>query len=662
MSNNDLFLKTMKKLQENRKINKKLIKESNDHELEGEEKDVITIIDPDLSIDEFKEKQNRINDIIEETPEGEKVVDTEYVGMKIYTCSRCLNNFYSETEMSEDQTCPVCYEIPEEFIYIGTVEQQETQEDTDAVEEAEKELDGTNENENEENNNEEINNEEDLFNTTDEENEEDKGANESKQVNGQNNIINEDIVPVEVEEPMSQSEQTLVDLSNIYNQLDRAESIEDIANVIVIIPDESLKCVAQDTLDQCKNEYNYDTPYVANKVSEALKNENVIKENQRGDNKNKLEEDRDSTKVTLKYKNGTTEEINKDELTNKDMDNIVEILDNATNLIIDASDYKRISKENPTATFNDIININLNESTNQEEWILEDCDCDCDCEEEEDAEETLELDESIVIEAKFPLSLSKFIYDLDKDKGNAWSGNVPTKTNGVDVVEVYRNGKSENSMDDIINAVTNKYPQLEVYGKSNTSVFFKRKEKEIKTEDNSLENFNSVVVIYTSNANYTKYFELENPMTKEELQSIRKQIVNKELYIMDFVSKYNATEKRSKKELTPETYVMRIDSSKEENLEEWVLEDCDTCDNHKEESLLESAKFDYMLLDRLRSDCDYFIDNPSEKHLWAGSIDGQIDKMKEIYNSFKDEDKPEWITLDEIDNYKTKMKEAIKNK
>ena len=142
---NDLFIKTMKKLQENRRIerNSKVLKEDKHVDLEGEEKDIVTVIDPDLSTKEFKEKQQEVNDIINNTPEGENVVDTEYVGMKIYTCPLCLSNFYSEVEMDDEAQCPVCFETPDKFVYLGTVEQAANDSDEEAVEKAEQELDNS---------------------------------------------------------------------------------------------------------------------------------------------------------------------------------------------------------------------------------------------------------------------------------------------------------------------------------------------------------------------------------------------------------------------------------------------------------------------------------------------------------------------------------------
>lgn len=146
-----LFAKTMKKLQENRKLekSKSILKEdinddvTNIEDVEGFEHDVVTVMDPNLSTEEFIEKQDEVNKLIEETPEGEKVVDTEYVGQKIYTCPLCLTNFYSETEMGEEQKCPVCYETPTEFIYLGTVEQDINDEDEEMLDAAEEEMNST---------------------------------------------------------------------------------------------------------------------------------------------------------------------------------------------------------------------------------------------------------------------------------------------------------------------------------------------------------------------------------------------------------------------------------------------------------------------------------------------------------------------------------------
>ena len=64
---------------------------------------------------------------------------------------------------------------------------------------------------------------------------------------------------------------------------------------------------------------------------------------------------------------------------------------------------------------------------------------------------------------------------------------------------------------------------------------------------------------------------------------------------------------------------------------------------------------DYVLLDRLRADCDYFLGagGRSEKHLWAGNVHAQIKKMRELYNALPE--KPEWLTAEAIDRYAAQM-------
>ena len=69
------------------------------------------------------------------------------------------------------------------------------------------------------------------------------------------------------------------------------------------------------------------------------------------------------------------------------------------------------------------------------------------------------------------------------------------------------------------------------------------------------------------------------------------------------------------------------------------------------------AKFRYMMLSRMKSDCNYCLGygNRSTNHLWAGDEIGQIQNMKAIWNIFPEEDKPEWLTWDELLEYEQKM-------
>lgn len=69
------------------------------------------------------------------------------------------------------------------------------------------------------------------------------------------------------------------------------------------------------------------------------------------------------------------------------------------------------------------------------------------------------------------------------------------------------------------------------------------------------------------------------------------------------------------------------------------------------------AKFNYMLLNRLQLDCDYYLGNGDRctRQLWAGNEQAQIDKMRELWDSFADDAKPQWLSMEEINEYAVRM-------
>lgn len=77
---------------------------------------------------------------------------------------------------------------------------------------------------------------------------------------------------------------------------------------------------------------------------------------------------------------------------------------------------------------------------------------------------------------------------------------------------------------------------------------------------------------------------------------------------------------------------------------------------HKEDT------FRYQMLSRLQMDCDYFLGNGNraDKHLWAGNVPDHIKIMRALYNSFSDDKKPEWISMEDIDNYEKEMTDTLK--
>lgn len=66
-------------------------------------------------------------------------------------------------------------------------------------------------------------------------------------------------------------------------------------------------------------------------------------------------------------------------------------------------------------------------------------------------------------------------------------------------------------------------------------------------------------------------------------------------------------------------------------------------------------EFDYQLLGRLQQDCEYYLGfgARNKKHLWALDEAEQIQKMKALYAGLPE--KPEWITLSDIEKYEAAM-------
>ena len=66
-------------------------------------------------------------------------------------------------------------------------------------------------------------------------------------------------------------------------------------------------------------------------------------------------------------------------------------------------------------------------------------------------------------------------------------------------------------------------------------------------------------------------------------------------------------------------------------------------------------RFNYMMLDRLKSDCKYYLSygGRNKNSLWAHDEQEQIDKMRELYDSLPT--KPEWLTREQIEEYAARM-------
>jgi sulfur carrier protein ThiS len=76
--------------------------------------------------------------------------------------------------------------------------------------------------------------------------------------------------------------------------------------------------------------------------------------------------------------------------------------------------------------------------------------------------------------------------------------------------------------------------------------------------------------------------------------------------------------------------------------------------------ILEDEKFNYMMLDRLRQDCVYAINqSKSTRQLWGKTVDAHIAEMRRLYSLVKE--KPEWLSLEDIDMYEKELKKLEKS-
>lgn len=68
-----------------------------------------------------------------------------------------------------------------------------------------------------------------------------------------------------------------------------------------------------------------------------------------------------------------------------------------------------------------------------------------------------------------------------------------------------------------------------------------------------------------------------------------------------------------------------------------------------------SSRFYYQFLDRLRSDCGYYLGNGGRyaPHLWTGEERSHIELMRAVYAILPE--KPEWLTAEQIDNFAKEM-------
>lgn len=73
------------------------------------------------------------------------------------------------------------------------------------------------------------------------------------------------------------------------------------------------------------------------------------------------------------------------------------------------------------------------------------------------------------------------------------------------------------------------------------------------------------------------------------------------------------------------------------------------------ENNAQDDKFNYMMLSRLQSDCEYFLNygHGSVRNLWGDDVERHIGEMKRLWNQLPI--KPEWLSYEKIEEYEKDM-------
>lgn len=87
-----------------------------------------------------------------------------------------------------------------------------------------------------------------------------------------------------------------------------------------------------------------------------------------------------------------------------------------------------------------------------------------------------------------------------------------------------------------------------------------------------------------------------------------------------------------------------------------------TIENPETDREIREAKFqyNYMMLSRLKSDCDGFLSEGdiryhNERQIWGVTVESHIAHMKELWEMIDDDLKPEWCSWEQILEYERKM-------
>ena len=82
-------------------------------------------------------------------------------------------------------------------------------------------------------------------------------------------------------------------------------------------------------------------------------------------------------------------------------------------------------------------------------------------------------------------------------------------------------------------------------------------------------------------------------------------------------------------------------------------------------NLNESSEHQYMMLSRLKSDCEYYVGRYGhglERTLYTQDVESHIQLMKDRWNSLPEDGKPMWLSMQDILDYESVMLHIKTNK
>lgn len=80
-------------------------------------------------------------------------------------------------------------------------------------------------------------------------------------------------------------------------------------------------------------------------------------------------------------------------------------------------------------------------------------------------------------------------------------------------------------------------------------------------------------------------------------------------------------------------------------------------DNGRLVILGEGQRHKYMMLDRLRTDCMYFLDHPSKRNLYFPDIARHMKEMRQYWKELNI--KPDWLSYEQIGRLEHKMNQRL---